>query len=79
MTVIMTVYALIRPRFSSHAKTALVTAVLFLIILMVYLANITNLGVLPLKVSLISFIFNLIELPLAILIGAVTYEPKNEE
>lgn len=70
------IYAAIRPRFGSGPKTAIVTSGIFLFITFLLFANFVNLGIFPLKMGLLSFVFNLVELPSAILAGASIYKEE---
>lgn len=71
---IVFVYALIRDRFHSMIHAALVTSGVALLFLFLSLAVFTNKGALPPQVTLLSLVFNLIELPPAVVFGAVVYE-----
>jgi hypothetical protein len=70
------IYALLLPRFNSWIKTALVVSLIVLCIAYLPIINFVNLGLLPLTVFLMSFIFNLIEIPAAIIIGSAVYRVK---
>jgi hypothetical protein len=70
------VYALLLPRFKSWIKTALVVSLIVLCIAYLPIINFVNLGLLPLTILLMSFIFNLIEIPAAIIIGSAVYRVK---
>ncbi len=67
------VYAAVRPRFGPGPKTAIIVSVAFLIYWTLLLAWFSNVGLFPIKLSAVSFLTNLIELPLAILAGAWIY------
>jgi hypothetical protein len=71
---IMLIYAAIRPRFNSHVPAAVITSLIFWLIVALFIANNINLGVFPIKMSLTSLTFNLIELPVAVLIGSLIYK-----
>jgi hypothetical protein len=73
MLMMMFVYALIRPRFNSNVGAGLTTAAVFLFIGFMLLANLTNLGVLPVSLAATMILFSLLELPPALLVGAVLY------
>jgi hypothetical protein len=72
------VYVLIRDQFHSMIHAALVTSGVALLFLFLSLAVFTNKGALPLRVTLLSLAFNLIELPPAVVFGAVVYEIATE-
>jgi hypothetical protein len=73
MILVMTIYAMIRCRFSSNLSAGLVTSGIFLALGFLILANFTNLGILTFGMGFTSFIFNIFELPPAVLVGAVFY------
>lgn len=73
---IMWVYAAIRPRFMSNARAAIVTSLVFWLLVFLFLANFVNVGIFPLKAALLSLGFNLIELPIGILVGSLLYKDK---
>ena len=79
VTLIMSVYVWIRPRFSSDLSAAMTTSGIFASLMALYLLNLTNLGIYPLTISLTSIIFTIIELPFAVMIGAVTYTSRTEK
>jgi archaellum biogenesis protein FlaJ (TadC family) len=67
-------YALVRNRFSSDIYASLVTSAIFLGMSFLVFANLTNLGIFSIEMCCTSFLFNLIELPPSILLGAVIYK-----
>jgi hypothetical protein len=73
------VYALLLPQFNNWIKTALIVSVIVLLLVYMPIINFVNLGFLPLTVFLMSLLFNLIEIPAAIIIGSAVYSPKEEE
>jgi len=75
---IMWVYAAIRPRFTSNAKAAIVTSLVFWLLVFLFLANFVNIGIFPLEAALLSLGFNLIELPIGILVGSLLYKDKEK-
>ena len=72
------VYAAIRPRFGPGPRTALIVSAAFLFNWMILLVYLTNIGVFDLKVSLASFVDNLIVIPIAVLVGARFYRENGE-
>ncbi len=68
------VYASIRPRFGPGPKTAFITALGFWFFLLLLAINFLNIGVFPVKLTFISLLFSLIELPPAIIAGASIYK-----
>lgn len=73
MFLIMYVYAAIRPRFNTNIKAGLVTSVIFCVFTSLFLAHFVNLGLFSIKMYLIFLLFNVIELPIAVLFGASIY------
>jgi len=69
---IMWVYAAIRPRFSSRGITAIVASLIFWLFAFLFTANHVNLGIFP-PMSFIGLAFNLIELPVAVIVGSLIY------
>jgi hypothetical protein len=69
---IMWVYAVLRPRFSSRGTTAIVASLIFWLFAFLFVANHVNLGIIP-PMSFISLAFNLIELPVAVIVGSNIY------
>jgi hypothetical protein len=76
---IMWVYAAIRPRFASNAKAAIGTSLVFWLLVFLFLGNFVNTGILPLEAALLSLGFNLIELPIGILVGSLLYKDKKNK
>ena len=76
MSVIICVYVMLRPRFSSDIIAAFTTSAVFLCVIFLFMANFVNLGLFPWKLGLLVFVFNLIELPIAIIAGALTYSSR---
>ena len=75
---IMWVYAAIRPRFTSHAKAAIVTSLVFWLVVFLFIANFVNIGIFPLKAALLNLAFNFIEIPIGILVGSLLYKDKEK-
>lgn len=72
--VIMWVYVAIRPRFRNHLQAALVTGMIFWLFEILLWINISNLGVFPLKLGLLSMGFTLVEIPTAVIVGSLVYK-----
>ena len=68
------VYAALRPRFGAGPRTALITTAIVMLAGLLVGVNMVNLGILPVNIVLMSLVFNLIELPLALLVGAAVYK-----
>ncbi len=69
-------YAALRSRFGAGPKTAIITSFSLWFIGFLIAVNFVNMGIFPLKLSLISLLFNLIELPTALLFGASIYKEE---
>ena len=76
--VMIWIYASLRPMYGVGTKTALITAAFGVVWILSLFVNITNLGLLPARLALIEGTFEAIEVPLAMLIGALVYEGRNE-
>lgn len=72
------VYAAIRPRFGPGPRTALIVSAAFLFYWMMLLIYFTNIGLFTLKMSIASFVDNLIVIPIAVLVGAWLYRENGE-
>ena len=69
-------YAALRPTFGPGPKTALIVSAVFLVNWTILLVYFTNIGLFPLKISLASFLDNLIVIPIAVLVGARFYRER---
>ena len=70
---IMWVYAAIRPRFKSHMGAALAASFVFWLFAFLFVVNYSNVGLFPLKFALLGMGFNLVEIPAAVMGGALVY------
>jgi hypothetical protein len=70
------VYAALRPRFGPGPKTALIVSAVFFLNWTILLICFTNIGLFSLKISLASFLDNLIVIPIAVLVGARFYRER---
>jgi glucan phosphoethanolaminetransferase (alkaline phosphatase superfamily) len=70
---IMWVYAAIRPRFKNHMGAALAASLVFWLFAFLFVVNYSNIGLYPLKFALLGMGFNLIEIPFAVMAGALVY------
>ena len=73
-TLLIWLYASLRPMYGVGTKTALITSALGIALGLSLLINFTNLGLLPLQVGLMEAVFVAIEFPIAMLAGAAVYE-----
>jgi len=73
-TMMMWLYAALRPMFGVGIRTALITSVFVFTFIAFYVVNQTNLGIFPIWIASIELLYLVIELPLALLAGAQFYE-----
>ena len=73
-TMMMWLYAALRPMFGVGIRTALITSVFVFTFIAFYVVNQTNLGIFPIWIASIELLYLVIELPLALLAGALFYE-----
>jgi hypothetical protein len=78
-TLMMWLYASLRPMYGVGVRTALITSVFGLVLVLSLIANLVNLGLFPFRDGLIEAIFETIEFPIAMIVGAEIYEGKREE
>jgi hypothetical protein len=71
---IMGVYAALRPRFSSNITAALATSLSFWFFFLLIMISFANVGILRFDLVIPSLIFNLIELPGAIIVASFVYK-----
>jgi len=73
-TVLMWLYASLRPMFGVGTKTALITSAFGIILGLSMTVNGINLGLFPARLGLIEIVYEAIEFPLAMIAGALVYE-----
>ena len=74
------VYAAMRARFGAGPKTALIASLALWFAYFLVVTNLARQGLFPVDVATASLAFNLIEIPLAVLVGARFYsEPDSPE
>ena len=78
-TLMIWLYASLRPMYGVGVKTALITSVFGLVWVFSLIANLVNLGLFPLRDGLIEAIFETIEFPIAMIVGAEIYEGNKDE
>jgi hypothetical protein len=74
MFLVMLSYAVLRPLFNSKAKPIALCAFFFISFVFLFLMQLVNLGIYPLKPALIFGISTLIGFPAAVFAGALKYE-----
>jgi hypothetical protein len=77
-TVLIWLYASLRPMYGVGTRTALITSAFGLILGLSMFINFVNLGLLPLKAGLIEAVFEAIEFPIAMVAGAAIYEGQEK-
>jgi hypothetical protein len=73
-TILTWLYAALRPMFGVGTKTALITSAFALFFVAAFAVNSVNLGLYPLQIAVVELGYQLIELPVAIIVGARIYE-----
>jgi hypothetical protein len=73
---VMWVYAAVRPRFGPGPKTALITSFIFWFTMLLFGVNFINMNVFPIKLTIISLLFNVVEFPAGVLAGASLYKEE---
>ena len=73
-TLLTWLYAALRPMFGVGSRTALVASAFAFFFITAFAINSVNLGTYPARIALIELGYQLIELPVAILVGARVYE-----
>lgn len=71
---IMWLYAALRPMFGVGIKTALLTSAFALVFIASFVTDVTNIGLFPTHIAVIELVYELIELPIAVIAGARVYE-----
>ena len=69
-------YASLRPRFGADSKTAIITSLVLFFTGFLVAVNFVNMGIFSLKLTLVGLLFNLVELPTALLFGACIYKEE---
>jgi hypothetical protein len=73
-TLLTWLYAALRPMFGVGSRTALAASAFAFFFIAAFAINGVNLGNYPYQIALIELVYQLIELPIAILAGAKVYE-----
>ncbi len=72
-TLIMWIYAAIRPRFKGRLQAALGTSLVFWLFVFLFFGNSSNMGLYPYRLTLLAIGFNLVEIPAAVIGGSLVY------
>ena len=78
-TILIWLYASLRPMYGVGTKTALITSAFGIAWMVSLFINLTNLGLIPPRLALLEAIFETIEFPIAMIVGAGVYEGKEKE
>ena len=74
MTFAIWLYSSLIPRFGAGTTCALVVAIAIWFVYLLVAMNFARLGILPMNIALMSLLFNLVEMPLAVLAGSRVYD-----
>ena len=77
-TILIWLYASLRPMYGVGTKTALITSAFGIAWMVSLFINLTNLGLIPPRLALLEAIFETIEFPIAMIVGAGVYEGKEK-
>jgi hypothetical protein len=77
-TLLIWLYASLRPMYGVGTRTALVTSAFGIILGFSLYTNLINLGLIPLKLGVIAAVIEAIEFPIAMLAGAAIYEGQEK-
>jgi hypothetical protein len=77
-TILIWLYASLRPMYGVGTKTALITSAFFIAWVLSFFVNVTNLGLLPPRLALTEAAFEVLEFPIAMYVGAGVYEGNQE-
>lgn len=78
-TLLIWLYASLRPMYGVGTKTALITSALGVVLGFSLFINMINLGLLPLQFGLMEAVFEAVEFPVAMLAGAAVYEGAGDQ
>jgi hypothetical protein len=78
-TLLIWLYASLRPMYGVGTKTALITSALGVIWGFSLTVNGINLGIFPAQVGLVEAVFEMIEFPVAMIAGAAVYEAGTKD
>ena len=73
-TILIWLYASLRPMYGVGTKTALITSAFGVVLGFSLFLNFMNLGLIPARIGLIETVFVTIEFPVAMIVGAGVYE-----
>jgi hypothetical protein len=73
-TLTVWIYAMFLPKKAFSLKTSVMASLTVLFIIILFLINHMNMGIYPIKMTLISIGFGLIEFPLSIIVGTGFYK-----
>ena len=77
-TILIWLYASLRPMYGVGTKTALITSGFFIAWTLSMFINFTNLGLIPRELAVTEVLFEALEFPIAMIVGAGVYEGREE-
>ena len=77
--ILIWLYASLRPMYGVGTKTALISCAFGVAWVTSFFINLTNLGLIPPQLALMEWIFELVEFPVAMIVGARVYEGKDHD
>jgi len=78
-TIMIWLYASLRPMYGVGTKTALITSAFGIILGLSLFVNFTNLGLVPPRLAFLEMVFEAIEFPIAMIVGAAVYEGQDKK
>jgi hypothetical protein len=78
-TIMIWLYASLRPMYGVGTKTALITSAFFIAWIISLFINLANLGLFPPRLALFEGAFETVEIPIVMIVGALVYEGQKEE
>jgi hypothetical protein len=70
MLLVMFFYGIVRPRFTARWGAVIMTAAFFLAITFLFLGQMINLGIYPLRAGLVFMVVTMVDVPVAVAVGA---------
>jgi hypothetical protein len=78
-TILIWLYASLRPMYGVGTKTVLITSAFALVWIYSMFVSIANMGLIPSQLALLEAVFETIEFPIAMYVGASIYEGKDDK
>jgi len=77
--ILIWLYASLRPMYGVGTKAALITSAFVIAWIFSMFVNLTNIGLLPPRLTFVEAVFEAIEFPIAMIVGAGVYEGGDKE